>query len=85
MDSRGKQAIIGKYYDLDNMNNVQYIGLNKTGCFYVFQWRNPRGQFVIIRRVIDNAMTLIQKPTYDETDEEYLDDPYDSDDTLFEM
>lgn len=85
MDSRGKQAIIGKYYDLDNMNNVQYIGLNKTGCFYVFQWRNPRGQFVIIRRVIANAMTLIQKPTYDETDEEYLDDPYDSDDTLFEM
>lgn len=85
MDSRGKQAIVGKYYDLDNMNNVQYIGLNKTGQFYVFQWRNPLGQFVIIRRVFDNAMTLIQKPTYDETDEEYLDDPYDSDDTRFEM
>ena len=80
MDGQIKQMVIGKYYDLDNMNNVQYIGLNKTRRLYVFQWRNPRGQFVIIRRVIDNAMTLIQKPTYDdETDEEYLDDPYDSD------
>lgn len=81
MDDQSKQMVIGKYYDLDNMNNVQYIGLNKTGRLYVFQWRTPSGKFAVIRRIIDNTMSPIQTTTGDETDDEYLDDPYDSDDT----
>ena len=85
MDGQSKQMVVGKYYDLDNMNNVQYIGLNKTRRLYVFQWRNPTSKLVIIRRIIDNTMSPLQNTTGDETDEEYLDDPYDSDNTRFEF
>ena len=78
MDSLGKHLIIGKYYQLQDHHRTQYTGMNDTGSNYIFEWIvNPLKKRVVLIR----TPTMLEEfhPILiddDDTDNEYLENPY---------
>jgi hypothetical protein len=80
MDSLGNPLVIGKYYQLGDFK-VQYTGLdNEKDKNYLFQWTNPVNKVIVLRRtqntINDSPPIPINADDDDDTDEEYLDNPY---------
>jgi hypothetical protein len=74
------QLIIGKYYQL-TFHKAQYIGKSDDQQNFLFEWKNPLGKKIVLKRTYDMVNGENTKiPLYDygnETDGEYSDDPYD--------
>jgi hypothetical protein len=70
---------IGKIYILSTFNNehVKYIGFhNEIENLYLFEWKNPLSQRIVIRRIFNENDTYNEIDSGDDTDNEFLDDPY---------
>ena len=67
---------IGKIYIISTFHNerIKYIGNNKN--IYLFEWINPLSKRIIIRRIFNENDTYDEIDSGDDTDNEFLDDPY---------
>jgi len=78
MDSTGLPLVIGKRYNVDGFNNVQYIGLEKTKRGYMFELVSPNNRrAVFVRYQFESPPIPVEDG--DETDTEFMDNPYESD------
>jgi hypothetical protein len=70
---------IGKIYILSTFHNehVKYIGFhNEIENLYLFEWKNPLSQRIVIRRFFNQHDTYDEIDSGDDTDNEFLEDPY---------
>jgi hypothetical protein len=69
---------IGKIYIISTFHNerIKYIGNNKN--IYLFEWINPLSQRIIIRRIFNENDTYHEIDSDNETDNEFIDDPYEN-------
>jgi len=78
MDSLGNKLIVGKYYNLGHHEKDQYTGTDKGN--YQFEWINPSNEkIVLIRtpRAIEERPPILITDHDDDTDNEFMDNPYD--------
>ena len=69
---------IGKIYIISTFHNerIKYIGNNKN--IYLFEWINPLSKRIIIRRIFNENDTYHEMDSDNETDNEFIDDPYEN-------
>ena len=69
---------IGKIYIISTFHNerIKYIGNNKN--IYLFEWINPLSQRILIRRIFNENDTYHEMDSDNETDNEFIDDPYEN-------
>ena len=81
MDSSGKKLCVGKYYQLETGQLAQYTGLDDSGRYYLFEWKNGVGVKHVLQKRSD--MIINNPPIPDDndgdgygTDTEYKNNPH---------
>ena len=74
-----EKLVIGKYYQIPNLNKVQYVGKSDDNHYFIFVRKNIIGLKNTIRRTFfalngENIPILLQNDEDNDTDNEYPDE-----------